>query len=282
MSLGLSPSSGGASLFWRCSEGQTGEVVFFVGNASNAAAACCGDLLGFQVSHIISVGSHRNLRFMKAKLRDWQQLFYHPLSDWQRPGDQVDISKELASPLKAIDKALGAGPLSLDGKEVPARAVLLHCDMGHNRSPTLALAFLVRHGLTLREAYRILLKSRPDVDPLPSYRQGLQDFELSCHSGLDGRCSVSSQDLFTKHVTELMRLPEVLAMQGTAWTGSENNSEKTSNKEGTLKGESDDPHAVSNTSSTSSISSESSSHQNSVDLLDIAFELRKASVAETS
>lgn len=70
--------------------------------------------------------------------------------------------------------------------------VLIHCDQvgisrphltaeGHNRSPTLALAFFLYNGHTLRQAYQRLLQARPDVDPLPSYRRGLVALELELY-----------------------------------------------------------------------------------------------------
>lgn len=54
----------------------------------------------------------------------------------------------------------------------------MNCDLGHNRSPTLALAFLVLAGQTLREAYRSVLRARPSVDPLPTYRRALLALEV--------------------------------------------------------------------------------------------------------
>jgi len=50
-------------------------------------------------------------------------------------------------------------------------AVLVNCDLGHNRSPTLVLASLLRMGMSLREAYRAVLRVRPTIDPLPNYRR---------------------------------------------------------------------------------------------------------------
>lgn len=50
-------------------------------------------------------------------------------------------------------------------ERIPRRTtgVLIHCDMGHNRSPTLVLLTLLRRGLTLREAYRTVLRERASI-----------------------------------------------------------------------------------------------------------------------
>lgn len=93
---------------------------------------------------------------------------------------------------------------ALAGAVMPGkrRGILVHCDMGHNRSPTLTLAFLVSHGLSLREAYRHVLSQRQSIDPLPPYRRGLRAYELAVRA----ESSVEEEEPFAMHVTQLMDL----------------------------------------------------------------------------
>ena len=72
-------------------------------------------------------------------------------------GDAVDGRAEEETEERTIGVARRA--------RIPRRAtgVLVHCDMGHNRSPTLVLLTLLRRGLTLREAYRTVLRVRPSI-----------------------------------------------------------------------------------------------------------------------
>lgn len=103
------------------------------------------------------------------------------------------IPAAIALPLSAPSLP---GPASLP----VARAVLVHCNRGHNRSPTLVLAFLVHFGLTLREAYRHVLCARPHIDPLSPYRHGLRNLEVQ----LRGKCSVEAEEVFGLHISELL------------------------------------------------------------------------------
>jgi len=103
---------------------------------------------------------------------------------------------------KTEPSSLEPATLEEDDEEDIARpmAILINCDLGHNRSPTLLLAFLLQHGSSLREAYRAVLSSRPSIDPLPAYRRGLCKMELS----IRGRHSVRPDEHFGMHISELM------------------------------------------------------------------------------
>ncbi|CAE7206022.1 unnamed protein product [Symbiodinium sp. CCMP2456] len=205
MSLGLAPSEGGVSELWRWAE-PTGCAALALGGASNAAAAVqSGVLLGARVSHIISVGSYRNFKALTTMQMENGhadiQLQYFQMSDWLRPDEKLDLRHDLAEPLQALQAAVQPAEAGGD------RVVLVHCDQGHNRSPTLALAFFVCNGHTLRQAYCRLLRARMDVDPLPPYRRGLEQLEVELR-GERGN-SVSEHDIFALHVTQLMSLPNL-------------------------------------------------------------------------
>ncbi|KAM9734286.1 dual specificity protein phosphatase 14-like [Menidia menidia] len=66
-------------------------------------------------------------------------------------------------------------------------STLVHCTAGRSRSPTLVLAHLIRsEGLSLREAYELVLGSRPSVRPNVGFWRQLLDYERV----LRGRVSV--------------------------------------------------------------------------------------------
>lgn len=180
MPLGLYPCDAGVSELWRSPE--PGGAVLALGNAWNAAAAATGELLGCKVSHIIAVGSHRNFTAISALLtKHGQHEIDHKffrMSDWLRPDEQLDLRVELSEALQALQSAVQPKSTAEN------RLVLLHCDQGHNRSPTLALTFFLHNGHTLRQAYGRLLEVRPDVDPLPPYRRGLCALEAELYWSL--------------------------------------------------------------------------------------------------
>merc|ERR1719503_442089 len=96
------------------------------------------------------------------------------MDDMLKHGELVDIASRLQEPLEALERCV----CEAGRQDVAQRAVLVHCNLGVNRSPTLTLAFLVRScGLSLREAYRHVLGARRGIDPLPPYREGLRQFE---------------------------------------------------------------------------------------------------------
>jgi len=180
-----------------------------LGDTANAAAAIDGDIPGFNVTHIVCVASTRNAWLLEARSRAkpvvWQSF---AMNDWLRPEETVDIDADLAWPMVAMEDAVRPqGPDQKVPNGTPSkltRAVLVHCDKGHNRGPALVFAFLVSCGLTLRNAYRQVLRVRPSVDPLPPYREGLRAFEIMRH----GSSSVSGPEHFAMHISQLLQLVE--------------------------------------------------------------------------
>jgi len=210
--LALQPCAGGVSAVWQATDGVADQVTLLLGDAANAAAAVDSGLPGFHVTHVVCVASRRNAQTLEARrvhgrVVEWRAF---SMSDWLRPDDEVDVAVDLAGPLAALKLAVagGDGPREAadPGPRTPEapRAVLVHCDLGHNRAPALMLAFLIQSGLSLREAYRNVLRVRPSVDPLPPYRRGLRAFELQTR----GSSTVSGEEPFAMHISELIGLVE--------------------------------------------------------------------------
>ncbi|KAL6075211.1 Dual specificity protein phosphatase 6 [Balamuthia mandrillaris] len=69
--------------------------------------------------------------------------------------------------------------------------ILVHCQLGANRSPTVVLAYLVKHEeMTLKEAVRHVKKRRPLVHPVDRYLLQLRALEKEW----TGRCTLSEED----------------------------------------------------------------------------------------
>jgi len=150
------------------------------------------------------------------------------MSDRLRPDEEIDLATYIQEPLAAIEEALSS-PTRRDSvvqqafrgtketagsdegrsgtpppEEYQPRplAVLIHCDKGVNRSPTLVMAFLMRHGMSLRDSYQQVLRERPIIDPLPTYRRALQILELLWHKG---GATVSDDEPFAMHSSQLQQ-----------------------------------------------------------------------------
>ena len=207
--LNEQPTWTGVSIVWRSRKG----VLLLLGNTSNALAAV--SLIdapgGVAVKHVISVGDNsKNRRVARERtaVRSENAVPHDscPMDDRLSPEDAIAINATFP-PLVLLSDSFAAceveasrqscqqhSPAGLDS------AVLVHCNMGHNRSPALVLAFLLLRGLSLRDAYRHLLVARPTIDPLPNYRRALCRWEKE----LWGSCSVSIEP-WALHVSDLLR-----------------------------------------------------------------------------
>lgn len=118
----------------------------------------------------------------------------------ERNGSSSSSSCGVAEAARSASRADSAFTTSAAGQAPVHRAVLVHCELGYNRSPTLVLAFLVQSGCSLREAYRRVLRCRPMVDPLPPFRRALENLERRLHS----KTTVRPEDWYAKHISQLV------------------------------------------------------------------------------
>lgn len=118
----------------------------------------------------------------------------------ERNGSSSSSSCGVAEAARSASRADSALTTSAAGQAPVHRAVLVHCELGYNRSPTLVLAFLVQSGYYLREAYRRVLRCRPMVDPLPPFRRALENLERRLHS----KTTIRPEDWFAKHISQLV------------------------------------------------------------------------------
>eukprot|EP00929_Paragymnodinium_shiwhaense_P072871 TRINITY_DN36997_c1_g2_i2.p1 TRINITY_DN36997_c1_g2~~TRINITY_DN36997_c1_g2_i2.p1 ORF type:complete len:312 (-),score=39.86 TRINITY_DN36997_c1_g2_i2:48-983(-) len=179
-------------------------VHLLLGNAANCAAAIeTSQLGGLTVTDVVCVASGRNARTLETQRESSGsplRLRRFEMNDWLRPDDIIDIPQDCDRQLRAVHQSIQEADEEAQRRGDVRAAVLVHCDMGCNRAPTLVLAFLVSCGLTLRQAYRFILSVRPGIDPLPPYRRGLESYEML----LQGQCTVNPEEPFCRHISELM------------------------------------------------------------------------------
>merc|ERR1719245_1471069 len=128
---------------------------------------------------------------------------YH-VADVVRPDAEVDIGTDLEDAMNGVSRAITDLEESDESIAATPRAVLLHCDLGVNRSPTVALAVFLQRGYSLRETYSMVLGTRKQIDPIAPYRRALRDYEVK----LRGKSSVGHDEYFAMHISEVLEEAE--------------------------------------------------------------------------
>jgi dual specificity MAP kinase phosphatase len=72
---------------------------------------------------------------------------------------------------------LDIGTAAIVEAEARGYRVYLHCKNGHGRSPTMAIAFYIRKGMSLEEAEAVVRKGRPEINPTAAQYERLKEFE---------------------------------------------------------------------------------------------------------
>ncbi len=83
------------------------------------------------------------------------QAVRYPILDFS----PAELARQLGGAVDALDRLVGPAP---------GRRVYLHCTAGVNRSPSVAIAWLMRRqGLSREEAYALVKAGRPEAMPYP-------------------------------------------------------------------------------------------------------------------
>ncbi|KAG6844253.1 hypothetical protein H0H87_008425 [Tephrocybe sp. NHM501043] len=110
-------------------------------------------------------------------------VIYHRLSLQDDPSASLDKVIDAANAL--IIESCGLRT----GGPYAGKKILIHCSAGISRSPTIAVAFLVKVcGLTLKDALGRVVRARPVVRPNAGFFDQLKRLEISVRSvgSLDG------------------------------------------------------------------------------------------------
>jgi predicted protein tyrosine phosphatase len=146
------------------------------------------------ITHIVSVADSGKCAAVRQKGQEQNSslpISCHFMADRLQPDQVVDLKRMTAPAIATLETVVGFSTkdttahnpqkrISLNTSSTlpqQQRGVLVHCNEGHNRSPTLVLSYLLQCGLSLRDAYKLVLRARPTVDPLPPYRQALWNLE---------------------------------------------------------------------------------------------------------
>jgi protein-tyrosine phosphatase len=91
---------------------------------------------------------------------------------WSEAFSVLDLPIPDGEPIE-VD-ALQTGTAFIHEHVQAGRKVLVHCQMGVSRAPTLVMAYLIEYqGMSLPEAYRLVSQNRPIVSPSPALIQSL-------------------------------------------------------------------------------------------------------------
>ncbi|KAI0720682.1 protein-tyrosine phosphatase-like protein [Cerioporus squamosus] len=147
----------------------------FLGPA--AAASNAAFLTSNAISHVISIGHDPPTR-LELRIPDpnslagkADELQYHRLRL---------VDSAAASPEECVKQAAEI----LERCRAQKKRVLLHCSAGISRSPTVVVAYLMRHhGMTLKEALYAVISARPAVSPNPHFIEWLKEEEIHVRGG---------------------------------------------------------------------------------------------------
>ena len=74
---------------------------------------------------------------------------------------------------------LFAGTALLQQLTERGQLAYVHCRLGHGRSPTLVVAYLIRQGMSVDEAIAAVAAKRPEIHIEPAQREALERFAES-------------------------------------------------------------------------------------------------------
>ncbi len=115
------------------------------------------------ITHVLSIGAY--------PWRKVEGVIYHrlPLSD----SASSSISKVVDAACEIIDEAIASNGT---GK------ILVHCQVGISRSPTIVAAYLMmRKGMTLKAALGKIVRVRPQISPNTGFLQQLKEMEVELY-----------------------------------------------------------------------------------------------------
>ncbi|KAK6529182.1 hypothetical protein TWF281_008367 [Arthrobotrys megalospora] len=125
-------------------------------------SASADTLIRNHITDVLSIGSQPPSAL--------QGVTYHRLSLSDDTDASIrDVSEEADSIIKSVH-------------EEPGRKILLHCSAAISRSPTIVIAYLMKHhGMNLYNALGFVIQARASVCPNPGFLAQLKEMELELY-----------------------------------------------------------------------------------------------------
>ncbi|KAJ7118619.1 protein-tyrosine phosphatase-like protein [Mycena crocata] len=126
-----------------------------------SAASSKSFLTANSITHVLSIGA--------TPKENIDGVVYHRISLTDSPSSSI---------LKVYDVACTIIDAALRSKNESGK-ILVHCSAGISRSPTIAVAYLMKcRGMSLKAALGQILKVRPQVSPNPGFLAQLKELEM--------------------------------------------------------------------------------------------------------
>lgn len=122
--------------------------------------------------------------------------------------EQQDIKKHFEKCFKFIEKGRRDG------------IVLVHCNAGVSRAPTVCIAYLMKKlNLSVEDAMELVKDARPDTEPNPGFMRQLKEYYMQLHPELKAKktqAAPAAAAAAAPAVTESAAWPEAAAQAPTA------------------------------------------------------------------
>ncbi|EPS42806.1 hypothetical protein H072_3225 [Dactylellina haptotyla CBS 200.50] len=122
------------------------------------ASTCAESIARYHVTDVLSIGSQPLVMV--------QGVTYH----------RLPLSDEVSSSIRSVSDR--ANEIIKDVSERPGRIIFVHCSAAVSRSPTVIVAYLMRHRrMTLYDALAQVIQARPSVCPNAGFLGQLRELE---------------------------------------------------------------------------------------------------------
>jgi len=119
------------------------------------------------VSYVLNATNEENPLFPNGQRLNYHYLSLGPLLDWEE--EKIDVH---------FDKCFDF----IEEAKKKDQQVLVYSGAGVSRGSAIVIAYLIKTGQTLKEAYELVKKKRPIIEPNEGFAKQLISFEQRVHS----------------------------------------------------------------------------------------------------
>eukprot|EP01099_Mayorella_cantabrigiensis_P001454 TRINITY_DN1638_c0_g2_i1.p1 TRINITY_DN1638_c0_g2~~TRINITY_DN1638_c0_g2_i1.p1 ORF type:complete len:201 (-),score=51.97 TRINITY_DN1638_c0_g2_i1:273-875(-) len=143
------------------------KILSFLYLGSEEVATEEGNLESLGASYILNATNEENPLFPNGQRPNYHYLSLGPLLDWEEEKIDAHFDKSYAF----IEEA-----------KKNDQNVLVYSGAGVSRGSTIVIAYLIKSGHSLREAYELVKKKRPIIEPNEGFAKQLISYEEKLHS----------------------------------------------------------------------------------------------------